>query len=188
VDLVSNQEVFRFLLQQGARFNNPYVYTTLKGALSYEKRCSRLSRGAVYLGLAADASGCCVPGYNCGTTTSFKICLPARIAEEKNEEIIVKEMPRGGCETILLVDDEELIRYRGSTILSKSGYKVVAASNGKEALDVYEQRGGVIALVVLDLVMPEMGGKQCLEGLLRLDPAVKAVIASSYPTSLRRPV
>ncbi len=112
--------------------------------------------------------------------TTFKVYFPALASEEEQDETIARKMPRGGSETILLVDDEEMIRDLGSRILSRSGYKVITASNGKEALDVYERRGGEIALVVLDLIMPEMGGKQCLEGLLRLDPAVRVVIASGY--------
>ena len=115
-----------------------------------------------------------------GQGTTFKIYFPALVSAEEKEEIIVRKMPRGGQETILLVDDDELIRDLGSRILSKSGYKVITASNGKEALDVYERRGSEIALVILDLIMPEMGGKQCLEGLLSLDPAVKVVIASGF--------
>jgi DNA-binding NtrC family response regulator len=78
------------------------------------------------------------------------------------------------------VDDEEHIRDLCSRILTKAGYKVIAASNGKEALDVYERRGDEIGLVVLDLMMPEMGGKHCLEGLLTLNSSVKAVIASGH--------
>ena len=112
--------------------------------------------------------------------TTFKIYFPALVSDQEQEETTVSKMPRGGSETILLVDDEEMIRELGSRILSRSGYKVITASNGKEALDVYERHGGKIALVVLDLLMPEVGGKQCLEGLLRLDPSVRVVIASGY--------
>ena len=73
-----------------------------------------------------------------------------------------------------------MIRDLCSRILTKSGYNVVTASNGKEALELYREQREKISLVVLDLIMPEMGGKQCLEGLLTLDPAVKVVIASGY--------
>jgi PAS domain S-box-containing protein len=115
-----------------------------------------------------------------GHGTTFNVYFPALLSEEERKETTVTEMPRGGSETILLVDDEEMIRELGSRILSERGYKVITASNGKVALDVYEQRGDQIALVILDLIMTEMGGRQCLERLLRLDPAVKVVIASGY--------
>jgi len=115
-----------------------------------------------------------------GQGTTFKIYIPALIADEVQEEKDARPMPRGGSETILLVDDEEIIRDLGSRILSKGGYKVVLASNGKDALKLYQQRRDEISLVILDLIMPEMGGKQCLEALASLDPSVKVVIASGY--------
>ena len=62
-----------------------------------------------------------------GHGTTFKIFFPALAADEKPEESVVTEMPRGGSETILLVDDEKLIRDLGSTILRDAGYKVITA-------------------------------------------------------------
>ncbi|MBF0552414.1 MAG: response regulator, partial [Deltaproteobacteria bacterium] len=115
-----------------------------------------------------------------GQGTTFKIYFPALISDEEEKEAGERKMPRGGSETILLVDDEEFIRELGYVLLTKAGYQVIKASNGKEALDVYQARGGEIALVILDLIMPEMGGKQCLEGLLGLDPSIKVLIASGY--------
>jgi len=115
-----------------------------------------------------------------GQGTTFKIYFPAVISEEKREEPRIRTMPRGGSETILLVDDEEMIRDIGSRILTKAGYNIITASNGKEALQVYQERGHDIALVILDLIMPEMGGKHCLENLIRLDPSVRVVIASGF--------
>jgi len=115
-----------------------------------------------------------------GQGTTFKIYFPALVADEAQEGKDAREMPRGGSETILLVDDEEIIRDLGSRILAKAGYRVLSASNGKDALKLYQQRRDEISLVIMDLIMPEMGGKQCLEGLLSLDPKVKALIASGF--------
>ncbi len=115
-----------------------------------------------------------------GEGTVFKIYFPAVISHEEREETTERVMPRGGSETILVVDDEEHVRDLSARILKKAGYKVITASNGKEALDVYKQRGREIALIVLDLIMPRMGGKQCFEGLLSLDPDVKVLIASGF--------
>jgi signal transduction histidine kinase/ActR/RegA family two-component response regulator len=115
-----------------------------------------------------------------GKGTSFNIYFPSLLSEEIKEKAVKRPMPQGGSETILLVDDEEMIRDLGSRILTKAGYKVITASNGKEALDTYQQRSDEIALVLLDLMMPEMGGKQCLEGLLSMNPSVKVIIASGY--------
>ncbi|MFH0821931.1 MAG: response regulator, partial [Pseudomonadota bacterium] len=95
-------------------------------------------------------------------------------------EPVVTSIPRGGTETVLLVDDEEFIRDLGKRILERSGYKVVTACNGKEALDLYRSNKANISLVILDLVMPEMGGKQCLEELLKINPKARVLIASGF--------
>jgi len=115
-----------------------------------------------------------------GHGTTFSIYIPAIVSDEELQETGARAMPRGGSETILLVDDEQMIRDLCIRILTKSGYSVITASNGKKALELYREQREMISLVILDLIMPEMGGKQCLEGLLTLDPAVKVVIASGY--------
>jgi DNA-binding NtrC family response regulator len=89
-------------------------------------------------------------------------------------------MPRGGTETILLVDDEEFVRDLGRRILERSGYTVLIAANGKEALDLYKREREKISLVILDLIMPGMGGTQCLEALLKIDPKARVLIASGF--------
>jgi CheY-like chemotaxis protein len=118
-----------------------------------------------------------------GRGTTFQVYLPAMVVGEPVEEPSKILFPQGGSETILLVDDEEHIRDLGMKILSAAGYNVIMACNGGEALDVYYERVNDIALVILDLMMPEMGGKQCLERLLRMNPAIKVIISSGYSAS-----
>ena len=115
-----------------------------------------------------------------GHGTTFKIYLPAIISLTRSDLPIITSTPQGGTETILLVDDEELIRDLGKRILSKVGYTILTASNGEEALDLYRSNKGNISLVMLDLIMPGMGGKPCLEELLKIDPDVKILVASGY--------
>ncbi|MEJ2719333.1 MAG: response regulator [Deltaproteobacteria bacterium] len=86
----------------------------------------------------------------------------------------------GGNETILVVDDEELIRNLAKRILEKAGYSILTAGSGKEALEIYQRDRSNISLVILDLIMPEMGGERCLEELLKVDPEVKALTASGF--------
>jgi PAS domain S-box-containing protein len=112
--------------------------------------------------------------------TAFKIYFPALGSGSEFEKASAKHMPPGGSETILLVDDEEWIRDLGVRILSRSGYKVLTAINGKEGLDAYSTGRKDISLVILDLVMPEMSGKQCLEEILKIDPDARVLIASGY--------
>jgi DNA-binding NtrC family response regulator len=87
---------------------------------------------------------------------------------------------RGGSETILLVDDEESIRNLGCQILENFGYTVLLAADGESALKLYREAGERISLVVLDLIMPGMGGRRCLEELLHTDPLARIAIASGY--------
>ena len=89
-------------------------------------------------------------------------------------------MPAFGTETVLLVDDEEFIRELGGRILSKAGYTVLAASNGMEALKLFAKEVSRVSLVLLDLIMPEMGGKECLRELLQIDPQAKVLVTSGY--------
>ncbi len=118
-----------------------------------------------------------------GQGTTFKIYFPALVSAEDPETKAVGALPKGGSETILLVDDEAHIVELGRRILSKSGYTVLIAKNGREALELYSAEREKISLVILDLIMPEMGGKQCLEGLLSLNPSIKVLIASGYSAS-----
>ncbi len=117
-----------------------------------------------------------------GEGTTFKIYLPAvenKNREEEKEKKEEEELP-GGTETILLVDDEELLRDIGKEILEDFGYAVLTAPDGETALELYKNRKGDISLIILDLMMPGMGGKQCLEQILAMAPEAKVVIASGY--------
>ncbi len=121
-----------------------------------------------------------------GHGTTFKIHLPA-ITEAwvAAENPATKAMHRGGTETILLVDDEEALRELGKRILERAGYTVLTATEGKDALRLYQSKGDSISLVILDLIMPEMGGKQCLEALIEIDPTVQILIASGFAANGR---
>jgi two-component system, cell cycle sensor histidine kinase and response regulator CckA len=114
-----------------------------------------------------------------GSGTTFSIYFPAIGAGEEPKETVARALPQRGYGTILLVDDEASVRDLGSRIFTKAGYTVVTASNGKEALEIYRQRND-IDIVILDLIMPEMGGKQCMQRLLEINPAIKVIVASGY--------
>ena len=116
-----------------------------------------------------------------GQGTSFEIYLPAMDLETGSDVALTDQMPAFGTETILLADDEELIRKVGKEVLTQAGYTVLTASDGSEALDLFKAERGNISLVILDLVMPKMGGKQCLEELLKIDAGMKVLVASGFP-------
>ncbi|MCK4391235.1 MAG: response regulator [Desulfobacterales bacterium] len=114
--------------------------------------------------------------------TTFKIYFPAldkavqKVCEEKPEELSIIH----GTETILIVDDEEDIREYCKEMLGGYGYTVLTARSGEEALKVFVKERASIDLVVLNLVMVGMGGKRCLEELLKLDPVAKVLILTGY--------
>jgi len=123
-----------------------------------------------------------------GLGATFKVYFPAAVPEPKPEESTqgIPLSPR--TKTVLLVDDEKLLRDLGKKILSRAGYSVLTASNGKEALERYRIEGKAnIALVILDLIMPEMSGKECLRELLKIDSNVKVVLSSGYSTAEEPP-
>ena len=115
-----------------------------------------------------------------GKGTAFSIYFP--LIEEsppvQKTESLAETFPSG--ESILLVDDEEYVRDLGKRILERAGYTVINAANGKEALEIYAREQSNIGLVVLDLVMPEMGGEKCLKELLKINPYVKVVVSSGH--------
>jgi len=93
-----------------------------------------------------------------------------------------EKVPAGGNETVLLVDDDVVILELGGEMLSEFGYKILTASDGESALSLYRENQMKVDLVVLDLTMPGMGGRECLEELLKINPMAKVIITSGYST------
>jgi len=89
-------------------------------------------------------------------------------------------MEKEGTETILLVDDEEFIRTIAKEILESKGYQMMEASHGQEALDIYRARGTEIDLVILDMAMPVMSGRDAFAKLREQDMNVKVILATGY--------
>jgi len=99
-----------------------------------------------------------------GKGTIFKIYFPALVEEDFEQETDVKDDAelRGGNETILLVDDEEILRNQGKDMLSRFGYKVITAKDGEKAIELHKAKKDNIDLTLLDVGMPGMGGHKCL--------------------------
>ena len=112
-----------------------------------------------------------------GAGTSFHVYLPV---DENIQSSSDGSKVFSGTGTILLVDDEESIRETGSIILQKLGYKVILADDGHQAIDVYRANQGAIDLVILDMVMPKLNGRQVLGALKEIDPGVQVVLASGF--------
>jgi two-component system, cell cycle sensor histidine kinase and response regulator CckA len=115
-----------------------------------------------------------------GHGTTFEMYFPSSEEYAEPDDESSDEVQAMGTETVLLVDDEDFVRELGSRILKAHGYTVLSASEGEEALALYGKEKDRIALVILDLIMPTMGGKDCLKEILRVDPNARILIASGY--------
>jgi PAS domain S-box-containing protein len=117
-----------------------------------------------------------------GKGATFSIYL---LASEKEvmEETDAAEIVLKGDETLLLVDDEEMIIEVGEEILQTLGYKVLPAVSGKEALEIYKNKKDSIDMVILDMIMPGMGGGETYDNLKQINPEIKVLLSSGYSIS-----
>ena len=111
--------------------------------------------------------------------TSFMIYLPASL-KEVDDEYTSKDEIQKGRETILLIDDEEMILDIGSKMLEGLGYKVITASGGRQGFEIYEKNQDRFDLVILDMIMPDFGGKRTFENLHKIDQSVRVLLSSGY--------
>ena len=92
--------------------------------------------------------------------------------------------PPGDClpaiETIHFVDDEDIILDVGQGIIEKLGYEVLIAKSGKEAIKIYKENHNRIDMVILDMIMPEMGGGETYDKLKEINPGIKVLLSSGY--------
>jgi len=119
-----------------------------------------------------------------GEGTTFNIYLPAsgKLETAQTEEADDGSI-EGGDETILLVDDEDVVISVGGEMLELLGYTVLIARNGQEALDIYKADHDRIALVILDIIMPKMGGEETVEQILAINPNAVVLLSSGYAIS-----
>jgi CheY-like chemotaxis protein len=121
-----------------------------------------------------------------GSSTTFQLFLPAqttRAAAAPVLEAVV--LPRGNGETVLVVDDEAFIRQIARRTLEAFGYDVLLASDGAEAVAIYERRWAEIDIVLTDMMMPVMNGAATIEELVRLNPDVRIICASGLAADAR---
>jgi two-component system cell cycle sensor histidine kinase/response regulator CckA len=117
-----------------------------------------------------------------GEGTSFIIYLPAlAVPKEALGEEAPKDVPRGRGETVLVVEDEPHVLGACRAMLEHLGYHVLTAANGPRALDLYDRHEGEIALVLADMVMPQMSGLELFQVLRFRNPDAKVVMMTGYP-------
>ena len=114
-----------------------------------------------------------------GHGTVFNVYLPA-----SEKEIVPEKQPVGdtlkGSETILFVDDEDMIIEVAKELLKRLGYKTLVAGSGKTAVEIYEAHKERIDMVILDMIMPDMGGGEVYDRMKSINPEVKVLLSSGY--------
>jgi two-component system, cell cycle sensor histidine kinase and response regulator CckA len=159
------------------RIFEPFFTTKAKG------QGTGLGLSMVY-GIIQNHGGMIEVQSHAGTGSTFTVFLPAVASAALNgEEISPVPDIHQGQETVLLVDDEEIIRGLGIDILEDRGYRVFSASEGREAVRIYRERFREIDLVILDVMMPGIGGKETYRRLRAINPQVKVLLSSGYSTN-----
>jgi two-component system cell cycle sensor histidine kinase/response regulator CckA len=114
-----------------------------------------------------------------GKGSTFNLYLPASGKKVIEEENLPKDVLKG-AETVLLVDDEEMIIDVGKPMLEKLEYNTLIARSGKDAIEIYKGKKDQIAIVILDMIMPEMGGGDTYDKLRKINPEIKVLLSSGY--------
>ncbi len=141
-------------------------------------RGTGLGLASVY-GIIKNHSGIIKVSSQKGDGTTFNIYLPSsKKGVLKTREISKDILP--GTETILLVDDEPMIVNVGKALLERLGYEVIVAESGTEAIELYEKENSKIDIVILDMIMPVMGGTETYKHLKKINPDLKVLFSSGY--------
>jgi CheY-like chemotaxis protein len=114
-----------------------------------------------------------------GEGTTFNIYLPASGKEVVKEKRLSEDILRG-TETVLLVDDEEMIIDVGEKLLMELGYTVLIARSGKETIKLFKKKKVQVDLIILDMIMPDMGGRDVYDKLKQINPDIKVLLSSGY--------
>ncbi len=134
---------------------------------------------AITYNIIKNHEGCVDIETRLGRGTTVRMYLP--LSEKEVPPPIAGPELLTGSETVLVIDDDEMIRDVLSDMLGRLGYKPILAESGQTGIDVYNQRRGEIDLVIVDMVLSDIGGQETFRRLKAINPTVKALLSSAYP-------
>ncbi len=114
-----------------------------------------------------------------GQGTKFKVYFPASVKAVPDQKKVNEKFVQGR-ETVLLVDDEEMIIDVGERMLKKLGYRVFTARDGQEAIEIFKQHQAKIDLIILDMIMPQMGGGETFDRIKKIQAGAKVLLSSGF--------
>jgi PAS domain S-box-containing protein len=150
-------------------------FFTTKG----EGQGTGLGLATVY-GIVTQHEGMITAYSEVGTGTTFKVYLPVCERPAQDVGTLIQGRAVGGSETILLVEDDAMVRELTRKFLETANYNVIAAENGAIALEIFKRDPNAIQLAVLDVVMPVMGGREAFDHMREIRPGMPALFASGY--------
>jgi PAS domain S-box-containing protein len=154
---------------RGTGLGLPMVHGILKqhgGWVTFDSELGRGTRFQMYLPLAQDPASLPLARY--GASAACNVSTPPPV--------------RANSSTVLLVDDEEMIRVLGRTILETNGYRVLEAQDGQEAVETFAAKGDEIDLVILDVTMPRLSGRDAFGRIQTCKPGARVLFSSGYST------
>jgi two-component system, cell cycle sensor histidine kinase and response regulator CckA len=135
---------------------------------------------AAVLGIVRGHGGALQVGSERGTGTSFRVAFPQTEQAMQSDQSQMPSTGQADGKTILLIDDEEVVRDVFAETLTDAGWNVLTAGDGESGIRMFNDHPGTVGLVVLDLSMPGMDGAETLRRLRGMDPTVKVVLSSGY--------
>jgi PAS domain S-box-containing protein len=137
-----------------------------------------LGLASVYGSIQQHGGAITVYSSKAGTGTTFHVLLP--LADTESTRQLVPPILQKGSGRVLVVDDEEVMRLTAKAILEELGYEVIVARDGQEGLQIYLEEHSAFDLVLLDMVMPVMNGRDCFEAMRKHNPNVLVVLSSGF--------
>ncbi len=177
--------VFLTVLDSGEGMDNSTIKNIFEPFFTTKEvgRGTGLGLSIVY-GIIKQHNGCIQVESELGEGTTFKICLPFVEADAKEFQATDREKPGGGAETILVAEDDDTVRKLTKEVLENSGYRVIPAVNGEDALEKFKKNMNRIHLTLLDVIMPKKSGKEVYDEIRNLKPDVKVLFISGYDEDL----